>query len=366
MDDLSEHAPLSGIDEYLIHNHPNPVRVMSTTDPRAYERLWFGLHDEGGEVAVALGLAQYPNLDTAEAFIIVTERGITRSVRAHRRLGLDRSDMTVGPFSFEVVRPFREWRLTIGDNVIGIAADIRCFDRTRAVYHSTPHPLTAGAQQIRTNGYETMVSAEGWIDIGDRRIELSRTHVRGSRDHHWGIRDGVGGQGMYQGLTWPLSGAWVQFDDWALWGRRILFDLGDERPGSINLAERRHRLAFEPGTDLISHGEIDIHLPDATVRTIRIERIAHQILPLRLGMYGGANGGTPEGDVWHGTETEEVVAGEVHDLNDVDVRMRVRGLDDVQCRFEYEGQSVVGFLEVYHGVCKEACERAQPGYALLG
>ncbi len=32
-----EHAPLSGLDEFLIHNAPYPVRVMWTPDAQAYE-----------------------------------------------------------------------------------------------------------------------------------------------------------------------------------------------------------------------------------------------------------------------------------------------------------------------------------------
>ena len=35
----SEHAPLSGLDEFLIHNAPLPVRVMWTPDAQAYERV---------------------------------------------------------------------------------------------------------------------------------------------------------------------------------------------------------------------------------------------------------------------------------------------------------------------------------------
>src|SRR5688500_20036626 len=46
----AEHSPMSGIDEYLIHNYPHPVRVMWTSDPRAYERLWFTAQDKVGEV----------------------------------------------------------------------------------------------------------------------------------------------------------------------------------------------------------------------------------------------------------------------------------------------------------------------------
>ena len=43
-----EHAPLSGLDEFLVHNAPYPVRVMWTPDAQAYERVWFTCQDSGG------------------------------------------------------------------------------------------------------------------------------------------------------------------------------------------------------------------------------------------------------------------------------------------------------------------------------
>ena len=106
-----EHAPLAGIDEFLIHNAPYPVRVMWTPDAQAYERVWFTCQDKVGELLVVIGLAFYPNLGTAEAFAIVNVRGRHTTVRAHKKCPTDRMDMTLGPFHFEVVEPFRQWRL---------------------------------------------------------------------------------------------------------------------------------------------------------------------------------------------------------------------------------------------------------------
>ena len=92
-----EHAPLSGLDEFLIHNAPYPVRVMWTPDAQAYERVWFTCQDKVGELLLVVGLAFYPNLGTAEAFAIVNVRGHHTTVRGHRTLGTDRMDMSSGP-----------------------------------------------------------------------------------------------------------------------------------------------------------------------------------------------------------------------------------------------------------------------------
>ena len=86
---------------------------MWTPDAQAYERVWFTCQDKVGEVLVVVGLAFYPNLGTAEAFAIVNVHGQHATVRAHRSLGNDRMDMELGPFRFEVVEPFRQWRLQL-------------------------------------------------------------------------------------------------------------------------------------------------------------------------------------------------------------------------------------------------------------
>jgi len=55
-----EHYPMSGLDEYLIHNHPHPVRVMWTSDPQAYERMWFTCQDRTGDLLVVAGMGSIP------------------------------------------------------------------------------------------------------------------------------------------------------------------------------------------------------------------------------------------------------------------------------------------------------------------
>ena len=94
---FAEQFPLSPADDYLIHQTPDPIRVMWSSDPRAYDRYWTVFHDDAGDLIVATGGSFYPNLDLAEAYAIVNYRGDHRSVRAFRRLGFDRMDLWCGP-----------------------------------------------------------------------------------------------------------------------------------------------------------------------------------------------------------------------------------------------------------------------------
>lgn len=361
-----EHSPMTGIDEYLIHNYPHPVRVMWTSDPRAYERLWFTAQDKVGELFVVCGLGFYPNLGTAEAYAIVNYKGEHRSVHAHRKLGDDRLNMRIGPINYQIVEPFKEWRLTLDDNEWGISYDIRWFDTKRSVFQQLgAGAIHNGRSHGNTSGYETFGEQAGWVSIGGERIALTRAAFCGSRDHHWGVRDGVGGPGHWLGSKWPMSGQWVEFSDWGLWSPRILYPLGDARPGAGMTVHREHRLRFEPDTKIPVSGEIDIVLSDGARKTLAFERLGNQIAFLRCGMYGGINGGTPEGDLWHGMDVGELVAGEIHDANDPAVRARCTGQDNLHCRFECDGEVAYGIVEPVTPVCYEFAQANMMGFSVL-
>jgi hypothetical protein len=202
-----EHAPLSGVDEFLVHNAPYPVRVMWTPDAQAYERVWFTCQDRVGELLVVIGLAFYPNLGTSEAFAIVNLRGRHTTVRAHRSLLGDRMDMTLGPFRFDVEDPFRRWRLRLDTDsqpdVTGSPAlsfDIAWLDTKRPVFRQLGAGLIVGDRALSpVAGYDGFGRQEGWVQVGDERFELSPASHLGTRDHHWGTRDGVGGPGSLHG-----------------------------------------------------------------------------------------------------------------------------------------------------------------------
>ncbi len=362
-----EHYPMSGLDELLIHNHPNPVRVMWTSDDRAYERMWFTCQDETGDLLVVAGMGVYPNLGTAEAYGIVVLRGRHSTVRAHRKLGLDRTDMTVGPLSFELVAPFREWRLRLADNEVGIAFDISWFDTKRPVYRNIGGGMLAGTRPFGgVAGYDGFGRQSGWVLAGGERFELDAATHLGTRDHHWGTRDGVGGRTLWSGKQHPYSGEWVEFAEYGIWGDHVLYNLGDPRRGSATLRECRRRLRFEPDTHLVSAGEVDYVFADGTERTASFERLGNQIAFLRCAMYGGPNGGTPDRDLWQGMAVGDgVVSGETYDANDPEVRARICGLDQHHARFESEGEVTYGIVEPYDTLCYELASRGAGGFSLL-
>jgi len=367
-----EYQPMSGLDEYLIHNNSLPIRAMVTSDPRAFERTWFSSVDRDGELLIVVGLGFYPNLDAADAFAIVNHRGRHTTVRGQRRLGANRLDMRIGPIALEVVVPFRQWRLSLDPNEYGTGFQIDWFDSKLPVFRDGGTAIRGLATLSPSAGYESFGYQRGWVEVDGVRTEITPDRFRGSRDHHWGVRENVGGPSLRPG---PLaghaySGEFVEFDEFALFARGIYFNRGDGRQGS-SLRRASRRLRFEPETNFVLSGEVDLEFESGVTKRLTFNRMGNQIAFLRCGMYGGfgGRGGTPDGDIWHGQFAggdEVVVTGETYDVNDSAVRRRLAGLDDCVARFECEGEIAYGIVESVHPYSYEAAREGRAGLALLG
>jgi hypothetical protein len=354
-----EHAPMWALTELPVHEwSPQDMLVEATSDPRAYERYWFTCQDRTGDLLVVNGFALYPNLGTVEAFAIVNLRGQHTTVRAHRRLTGNRFDMRVGPLNFELTEPFREWRLTLGANDQRIEYDIRWHDSKRAV-----------RQPAFLGGYESFGWPEGTVIVRGERFELTRGAYNGSRDHHWGVRDGVGGRGhalRAASTSTATAGQWVEFGDWSVWLHRVLYNLGDPRPGTGRIVHQDRRLRFDPDTHLFLGGVVRNTLEGGEVKELHYRRLGSQIAFLRCGMYGGREGGTPEGDIWHGQYVgDDVVTGETFDVTQPDVQRRLAGGANHHCEVTCDGETTYGLFETHDPITYEMCRDGAPGFALL-
>lgn len=367
---MSEHSPLSGLDEYPVHQAPQPVRVMATSDPRAYERYWFTAHEPDQDLLVVMGFGHYPNLGTADAYAIVVHGSTHTTVRAHRTLGDDRRVIGTGPIGAEIIEPFREWHLTLADNPQHVTIDLRWFDRKRAVFHRM------GVSEMTTNangrlapemvGYESFGAVEGTVTVDGTAFTLDKEVAAGSRDHHWGFRDGVGGIFLAPPRKRTHLGQWVEFKDWSLWDRRVLLPLGDDRPGAQMFEMIDARLKFDPETRHLRGGIITNRFEDGSVREVRYDPIGDLTAYMRCGMYFGVDSGTPEEGYFQGTFVgENVVGGETYDLRDASTRARIGGFEDLLVTATCDGETAVGILETRNPLLYDMCRDGVPGYRFL-
>lgn len=186
---FDEQFPLSPLDDYMIHQTPDPIRVMWTGDPRTYERYWMLCHDPSGDTMVAVGGSFYPNLDRAEAYAIVNHKGQHTTVRGFRALGVDRADMGIGPIQPRIVQGMRWWRFELEPNEWGISYQLDFKDTTRQTFREPLSNSSRGTPPGRrgdvTTGFESFGTVEGWVEVHGKRIEFP-AGCFGTRDRHWG------------------------------------------------------------------------------------------------------------------------------------------------------------------------------------
>ncbi|MCC6382889.1 MAG: hypothetical protein IT304_10300, partial [Dehalococcoidia bacterium] len=185
---------LSPYDDLLIHQTPFPIETVSTSDPRAFDRFYFNLHDTSGEFVLAFGAGVYPNLDVMDAGVSAVFEGKHWNVRMARELrGADRADTTVGPIRFEVLEGLKSWRIRLDENEHGVSFDV--VFRARALPCESPHQLARQGHWVVTDmhHYTQPGRYEGWLQIGSRRWDVHPETFYGHRDRSWGVRMGVGG-----------------------------------------------------------------------------------------------------------------------------------------------------------------------------
>ncbi|SED56646.1 hypothetical protein [Rhodococcus koreensis] len=366
---LAEQFPLSPIDDYFVHQTPDPVRVMWTGDPRAYERHWVVIHDDTGELLIATGGSLYPNLDRAEAYAIVNSKGRHTTVRSFRSIGADRTDLRVGPIVPTIVRGLREWRYVLEPNEWGVSYDLTFHDTTRQVFREplsdSAHGFPTGRRNDVTSGFECFGSVTGWVDIEGERTTLG-PNAAGTRDRHWGTGRGVGGPELSLGgrLHVGTNGnAFVAFPDWALWGDRLFYPFGDPASGSTRVFKPTRRLRFEPDTDIFVEAIVDYEFDNGKQVQLHYERVGQQTAYLRCGMYGG----TPDRDIHQGGYAgPDLTEGETYDLSRPETRIGIRGLDEHLCRVTRDdGQTALGIYQTIDPVAYEVCVSGRKGWNLL-
>jgi len=180
--------PISPMDECLAHQTPETFDQVATSDRNFYDRYYFNLHPRTGETFVVLGIGQYPNLGTTDAFGLVVHKGKQHVLRCSRELGIDRSDTRVGPFGVEVVEPLQSLRFFCEENEHGISFDLTFRGHGPAVEEPRTFVRKGARVTMDTSRYTQMGRWEGSLNLKGETITVSPDDWVGIRDHSWGIR----------------------------------------------------------------------------------------------------------------------------------------------------------------------------------
>ena len=86
-------------DDYPIHQTPEPVQQVFTSDRNFYDRFFFNGYFREGEPYFAAAMGIYPNIGMIDCAFSVIVGGVQHCVRASRVLGAERLDTRVGPIA---------------------------------------------------------------------------------------------------------------------------------------------------------------------------------------------------------------------------------------------------------------------------
>src|SRR4029079_13919073 len=105
-------AVLNKLDDYPIHQTPEPIAHAATSDRNVYDRTWFNGYSGDGAYYFGIGMAIYPHRGILDcAFSVVARDRRQHCFYGSRRAPLERTDMQVGPFRLEVTEPLKRTRV---------------------------------------------------------------------------------------------------------------------------------------------------------------------------------------------------------------------------------------------------------------
>ena len=287
---------LNRLDDYPIHQTPEPIAHPSTSDPNFYDRTWFNGYSDDATRYFGFGIAVYPHRNILDChFSTVEAGGRQHCFYASRRAPQERTDLSVGPCRLEIVEPLRRARLIIDDNESGIACDLTFSARTSAIQEARQILWSGQRKSMDATRFAQFGRWSGTISHPDGEFTVDETTWRGTKDRSWGVR-GVGERVpigapiqprgicfIWAPLQWEdhISHA-VFFDgqDGEVLVREGLTsplyaseaDIPDELEAvATTMATAVHRIDYHPGTRWASGAEIDLIGLDGVVRTMTLD-----------------------------------------------------------------------------------------------
>ncbi len=178
---------LTGADEFPFHQTPDPM-AFAGTDRNFYDRYFFNGYTRDRSLFFAMAFGLYPNLDVMDGAFCVLKDGKQHILRASRRMNGDRSVLSVGPLSIEIIEPLKSCRLLVSDNESGLKADLT-FDVRHPPIEEPRFTRRMGTRAFMDYTRLTQnVTWRGWIEVAGTRHAVQSATCWGTRDRSWGIR----------------------------------------------------------------------------------------------------------------------------------------------------------------------------------
>ena len=179
---------LSKLDDYPVHQTAQPVSIPATTDRHSYDRYWFNGYDRDGEFYFGIAMCRYPNLGILDCGFSIVRGGEQHAFHGSRRMPLEPTDLTVGPFELQILEPMGRTRLVLDDNETGIAADLTFTPRTAAVEEGRQTLVRESRVVMDSTRFAQWGNWSGDITYAGESVKVDAASSPGTKDRSWGIR----------------------------------------------------------------------------------------------------------------------------------------------------------------------------------
>ena len=350
-------------DDYPVHQSSDWIAHVATSDRNFYDRYYFNAFDTDGDFIVVMGLGQYPNLGTTDAFVTVRVGDEQHVVRASRPLG-DRSDISVGPLRIEVLEPLKRLRFVVEPTEHTVAMDLTWEGFGPAIPEPNQFIRQGARTTFDTQRLAQMGSWSGTLEVAGQQLSVDPGTTFGSRDRSWGVRpvgekepEGIFADTVRRGGMWSYFP--MRFEDHC-----IYYICSEGADGSRSL-EQAERVWLDGRVEQLGRTDHDHHFSSEVPRLLDHSTISFpdagfeitctSLLPnyLAIGTGYGFEDDWRHG-MYQGPDT--VVQGVVYQVPEIQ-QLGAYAVVDHAARFEYDGHTG-------HGLYEHAFSGVMPKYGL--
>ncbi|MBI4516173.1 MAG: hypothetical protein HY699_10215 [Deltaproteobacteria bacterium] len=336
-------------DEYPLHQTPEPVANVGTSDRNFYDRFFFNGFARDGSMYFAAAMGQYPNRSVMDAAFSVVHKGRQYALRASCRMGADRMVTQVGPIGVQVVEPLQKLRLVVQPNPHEISGDLLFVGRAPVLEEPRFNKRVDGRLFIDYTRLTQHVTVEGTLQVAGETIRITPDRFWGFRDRSWGVRPvgerEAGAPGSAPQFFWLWSP--MHFDDLC-----THFDVNEDADGTQwhsvgmlipnggaveHMQSVAHRLEFQSGTRHARRAEIRLRRRSG-------EELQIELTPLYSFYMVGLGYMHPQ---WgHGMYVgENEMGGESWNLSEVDPGVPLYLHIQAVCQAKFGQRQGIGVLE---------------------
>lgn len=304
------------LDEYPVHQVPQPIAWPGYSDRNFYDRSYFNAHDRTGDIFVITGIGYYPNLGVKDAFVLVRRGDEQTAVHLSDAIDQNRLYQHVGGYTLDVVDPLQTIRIVM-EETEGIAVDLT-WEGLFPVVQEQRHLMRQGSKvTLDAQRFAQLGTWSGGLVIDGQDIPVDPATWIGTRDRSWGIRPVGEPDPPGRPADPPFEGMWWLYVPMAFEHFAIVVIIQEEPNGfrTLNDCTRiwkdgrveqlgwpRVRIHYRSGTRIPTGATIEA--TDAGGNPLRFEVESKLPVPIHVGGgYGGDSDWTH--GVWRGEKFTE-------------------------------------------------------------